>query len=355
MWDLAVFGHAGRLTFTAITQPWLRRGRQAVGGRGTAAPPRRRRRHVFAACSPAWRGCRESLRGADPTTATTPPLLGRGDIESSCTGWPTWSRPARSAAIAATRSAGTSRGPGRDPRAGADPPRRARRRAGRRLRPRPAATSPPSPNAANPAGTCPPEIMAVLCASLRRTLRPAEVRVATQIAIDTGRRPEDILGLPLDCLARDTDGAAVLVYDNHKARPAGPPAADQPGHRRSDHRPAAPGPGTVPRHPARRAEAAARPAAQPRRRAGRISIAMLDQRHRDWVDQLPALRTRDGTEFDKARIVPYAYRHTYAQRHADAGVADRRAGRAPRSPQPRTSPAATTGSGKTAAAPPSTR
>src|SRR6185437_2068620 len=45
----------------------------------------------------------------------------------------------------------------------------------------------------------------------------AEVRVATQIGIDTGRRPEDILGLPLDCLARDKDGGAVLVYDNVKA------------------------------------------------------------------------------------------------------------------------------------------
>ena len=33
------------------------------------------------------------------------------------------------------------------------------------------------------------------------------------------------------------------------------------------------------------------------------------------------LRTSDGTEFDKAKIVLYAYRHTYAQRHADAGVA----------------------------------
>ena len=32
------------------------------------------------------------------------------------------------------------------------------------------------------------------------------------------------------------------------------------------------------------------------------------------------LRTRDGTEMDSARAVPYAYRHTYAQRHADAGV-----------------------------------
>ena len=52
-----------------------------------------------------------------------------------------------------------------------------------------------------------------------------------------------------------------------------------------------------------------------------MTIAMLDGRHRDWVDRAAGpLRTRDGTEFDKARIVPYAYRHTYAQRHADAGV-----------------------------------
>jgi hypothetical protein len=40
----------------------------------------------------------------------------------------------------------------------------------------------------------------------------------------------------------------------------------------------------------------------------------------DWVDSLPALRTTDGFEFDKTKVVPYAYRHTYAQRHADAGV-----------------------------------
>ena len=92
--------------------------------------------------------------------------------------------------------------------------------------------------------------MTVLCASLD-VLQPAEVRAATQIAIDTGRRPEDILGLPLDCLARDTDGAPVLVYDNAKAAPAGPAPAGQPGHRHGDHRPAGPGPGPVPRHPAR--------------------------------------------------------------------------------------------------------
>jgi hypothetical protein len=51
-----------------------------------------------------------------------------------------------------------------------------------------------------------------------------------------------------------------------------------------------------------------------------ISIDMLDNRHREWVDALPRLRTRDGAEFDKTKIIPYAWRHSYAQRHADAGV-----------------------------------
>jgi hypothetical protein len=44
-------------------------------------------------------------------------------------------------------------------------------------------------------------------------------------------------------------------------------------------------------------------------------------RHRGWVDdRLPVLRTDQGAEFDKSKISPYAYRHSYAQRHADAGV-----------------------------------
>ncbi len=37
-------------------------------------------------------------------------------------------------------------------------------------------------------------------------------------------------------------------------------------------------------------------------------------------DPAAAAAAFDGTEFDKTRVIPYAYRHTYAQRHADAGV-----------------------------------
>src|SRR5680860_724527 len=47
-----------------------------------------------------------------------------------------------------------------------------------------------------PGRDLPAEIMAVLCANLD-SLHPAEVRTATQLGIDTGRRPEEILNLPL--------------------------------------------------------------------------------------------------------------------------------------------------------------
>jgi hypothetical protein len=39
------------------------------------------------------------------------------------------------------------------------------------------------------------------------------------------------------------------------------------------------------------------------------------------VTSLGELTTADGRPFDTSKITPYAYRHTYAQRHADAGVA----------------------------------
>jgi len=49
----------------------------------------------------------------------------------------------------------------------------------------------------------------------------AEVKTAIQIGIDTSRRPEENLSLPLDCLQRDKGGGPVLVYDYAKADPLG--------------------------------------------------------------------------------------------------------------------------------------
>jgi integrase len=58
--------------------------------------------------------------------------------------------------------------------------------------------------------------MRQLCAHLDE-LTSSEMRTAVEMAIDTGRRPEEICELDFDCLTRDDDGQPVLIYDNHKA------------------------------------------------------------------------------------------------------------------------------------------
>ena len=314
-WDLAIFGHAGRLSFTGITQPWLREAAKSWAGaelprhRGAGASNVQSKINGLARLS-------QSLRSRDH--GLTPAALGRPDIENflSRLGYlesaGTISRYHRNvicrgvrAALAGIRGLGLTR-------------------AGQ-----PAAglagdfalglgDIPAGPARGEPGRDLPPEIMTVLCTSLD-ALGSADVKAAIQIAIDTGRRPEDILGLPLHCLARDADGAPVLVYDNAKA------------HRLGRRLPVSQATATVitgqqarvrARFPATPpGELKLLPAAR-RNPDGRrpMSISMLEDRHRDWVTGLGTLRTRDGTEFDKARAVPYAYRHTYAQRHADAGV-----------------------------------
>ena len=315
-WDLAVFGHPGRLAFAGITQPWLRQAAKRWAAeelprhRGTGARNVRANINAVAQLS-------ESLR-LRPDHGDAPAALGRADVESFlnrlgfleseeritryhrnviCRG-------AR-AVLAGIRALGLTR-PGQ-PAAGlpgdvvitaADIPAEAVR--------------------GEPGRDLPPEIMSVLCTSLD-ALQPAEVKAAIQIAIDTGRRPEDILGLALDCLASDKDGAPVLVYDNAKAHRLGrrlpvskATAAVITGQQA---RVRARFPGT----PA--SELKLLPAARSNPDGRRpMTIDMLEGRHRQWADQLGPLRTRDGAEFDAAKIVPYAYRHTYAQRHADAGV-----------------------------------
>ncbi|TQC40119.1 hypothetical protein EEB14_56405 [Rhodococcus sp. WS4] len=59
-----------------------------------------------------------------------------------------------------------------------------------------------------------------------------------------------------------------------------------------------------------------------RNRAGTQPIHddTLASAHRRWVDDLEALHRPDGSEFDKSAVFLYAYRHSFAQRHADAGT-----------------------------------
>jgi integrase len=315
-WDLAVFGHPGRLSFTRITQPWLREAAKTWAAeelprhRGGGATKVREKITAVARLSESLR-CRDD-HGQDPGALGRPDIdafLNRlGYLESGGT----ISRYQRNVICRGTRlvltgirSLGLTR-PGQ-PAAGLPGDFAVGLR-----------DIPADPVRGEPGRDLPAEIMNQLCASLD-TLEPAEVRTAIAIAVDTGRRPEDILGLPLDCLDRDQDGAPVLVYDNAKADrlgrrlPVGEATAAVITAQRARVRaryPSAPA-GTLRLLPAPRANPHGRKA---------ISIAMLEDRHRDWVTSLGPLRTGDGTEISPGRLVPYAYRHTYAQRHADAGV-----------------------------------
>ena len=315
-WDLAIFGHPGRLSFTGIAQPWLRQAAKRWAAedlprhRGAGASNVRQKINALERLS-------ESLRSR-PDHGDLPPALGRADIETFLArlGYlesaGTISRYHRNvicrgarAILTGIRAMGLTR-PGQ---AAAGLPGNVVIGAG---------DIPADAGRGEPGRDLPPEIMTALCANLD-TLQPAEVKAATQIAIDTGRRPEDILGLPLDCLARDKDGAAVLVYDNAKAHrlgrrlPVSQATATVITGQQARVRALFPGtpPGELKLLPAaRRNPDGRRP----------MTIDMLEGRHREWAGRLGTLRTRDGTEFSTAKIVPYAYRHTFAQRHADAGV-----------------------------------
>ena len=219
-WDLAVFGHPGGLSFTAITQPWLREAAKAWAAeelprhRGGGAAKVREKISATARLSESLR-CRDD-RGEDPQ------VLGRTDAEAflnrlgyleSAGRISRYQRNVlcRGARFVLTgiRALGLTR-PGQ-PAAGLPGDFTVG-----------AGDIPADPVRGEPGRDLPAGVMNQLCAGLD-SLEPAEVRTAIAIAIDTGRRPEDILGLPLDCLDRDPDGAPVLVYDNI--------TADRPGRR----------------------------------------------------------------------------------------------------------------------------
>jgi integrase len=315
-WDLAVFGHPGTLSFTKITQPWLAgaakrwAAEQLPQHRGSGASRVRGKINSIGLLSEHLH--RRPDHGLDPTA------LGRTDLEGflnrlghlEFTGQigryrrNMICRDVRQV-LAGIRSLGLTR-TGR-PAAGLPGDFAIER-----------ADIPADPERGEPGRNLPPEIMAVLCANLD-SLEPTEVKVATQIGIDTGRRPEDILNLPLDCLARDKDGGDVLVYDNIKANRLGrrlpistaTAAVITSQQQRIRQR--------FPHTLAAKLKLLPTPYRNPDGHKA-ISKTTLQARHRDWVAGLPTLRTRDGVEFDMTKIVPYAYRHTYAQRHADAGI-----------------------------------
>ncbi|MBZ6107424.1 site-specific integrase [Streptomyces olivaceus] len=162
----------------------------------------------------------------------------------------------------------------------------------------------------------------------QRTLAPADLQLMYRtlyiLLRDTGRRPLEVLSLPLDCLETRNDQIS-LVWNNHKTRrhrrrlpiTASTAEAIRTWRARRDHlQPTLPPAGTPFLFPAL-THLATRPY---------LHTSYLGETLRHWVDSIPHLHGEGADPhgnplpFDRALIYAYAFRHSYAQRHADAGT-----------------------------------
>ena len=322
VWDLAVFGQPGRLTFTRISQRWLREAAKRWAaddlprrrGKVAAAPVR----HYLTSLAV----LSGSLQGARPDHGEDPALLGRADIEGFLHRLTFLASQGRLSADARTRICREIRHLlGRFRALGLTRPGCPAAGLGDDFTVS-AGDIPLRPDEPEGGRDLPPEIMRQLCQHLPalEDVSCREIRVAAELIIDTGRRPDEICVLPWDCLEYDEPGhLPVLVYFNHKAARQGrrlPVAHATAGliiAQKTRVRERFPGTslGQLKLLPAAYANPHGRRA---------ITESHFGARHRAWIEALPPLLRGDGTEFDKARVIPYAYRHTYAQRHADAGV-----------------------------------
>jgi len=152
-------------------------------------------------------------------------------------------------------------------------------------------------------------------------------RKAIELLADTGRRPNEICILTVECLHFDSQidengtsqNLPVLVHDMPKVartscrlpidQATGELIAAQKRTVRAQY------PDTPPRELRLFPRMYRNPAE---------TIPMAPQHlawvMRRWVDALPVLLDGDGGPFPPARVAPYAFRHSYAQRHADNGT-----------------------------------
>jgi site-specific recombinase XerD len=142
---------------------------------------------------------------------------------------------------------------------------------------------------------------------------------------DTGRRPAEVTSLGVDAVARDHDGGAVLVYDNRKSRRHGRrlPIGEELHAKLLSWQQV-----VLARFPATPRDQLALFPRPTRNRDGTHALRADQFGHKfaDWVSALDRIdgpdRGPDGQPlpFPRDSIYPYAFRHTYAQRHADAGT-----------------------------------
>jgi site-specific recombinase XerD len=145
-----------------------------------------------------------------------------------------------------------------------------------------------------------------------------------QILRDTGRRPGEVVSLRPGCVEM-IDGAHNLIYDNHKAgrmRRRLPITAETAETILSwqRHRVGLLTP------PAQRGWLFPSPLLRAQQSHGHLTSAAVARVFKEWTAKIGTLDSEllgpggSPAPFDRALVIPYALRHSYAQRHADAGV-----------------------------------
>jgi integrase len=223
IWDLAVFGATGTLPFTEISQPWLR---EATKRWAFDDLPRRRGGAIAGALQTRVNSIAQlsdSLRLQRADHGDILALLTHDDITAFCNRLAYLTQVgsisahrrttccrdtrhllARMRALGLTRTGEPLAGLAEEFTLGPD-------------------DIPDEPEDAEAGKDLPLEIMRHLCAHLQglEDTNCIEMRVAIELVIDTGRRPDEICHLHLDCLDRDQDGKPVMAYDNTKAHRQG--------------------------------------------------------------------------------------------------------------------------------------
>jgi len=190
---------------------------------------------------------------------------------------------------------------------------------------------PPEPTDESASRGLPSWVLAVICDNLHLVDQRSgiDAKRMIELLIDTGRRPDEICSLALDCLARDNDNKPVLVYTNSKSNrpgrrlPVAETTAEIIAAQQALVRQQFPDTdqATLPLFPRdRRNREGVKPQSEP----------VFAKMHRDYIDVIAdklvtTVVGPDGREheerYDRLAVVPYSYRHSFAQRHADEGVA----------------------------------
>ena len=329
-WDLGVLGLGGSLRFTGISQAWLRESAKLWAAEDIPRHRGRQAPHTAKGVVAVLGELSASLRHSRDDHGDDPAALSRRDIVAFTSRLAHQQRAGQVSektrlqgcralrrfladvrAMGLTRPGGAAAGLPDDVIMGRH-------------------DIPPEPDPDEQGRDLPAWVMQILDANLHvlEERSGTDMRRMTELMIDTGRRPDEICQLRLDCLARDAHGKPVLIYADSKNHRPGRrlPIAEATARiitsQQADVRARFPvtAVSDLPLFPRDRTNP---------RGTGTYSEGAFTSAHRKWVDSIAAqlvttVTGEDGSQheeiFDRLAVVPYAYRHSYAQRHADEGV-----------------------------------